>query len=201
MSTSDRSDSLVLASSSPRRHEILTRLGLPFETVHPFPDDDPADHRPAEQFARELAERKARSVADQPAYRHRLVLGADTVVADDRGILLKPADRRDARRMLIRLSGATHRVVTALALVGGSGRARVEATSTAVTFAALSEVEIEWYLDTGEWQGVAGAYRIQERGEALVERVAGPYSAVVGLPIRLLCSMLWHTGYPCFSHR
>ena len=208
-------DTLILASSSPRRRELLTQLGLDFEVIAPAPDDDPADHRPAVQFATELAERKGRSVAGQDGLGARWVLGADTVVYDDEEILLKAADRHEAREMLRRLSGKTHRVVTALSLfppaaarsqrqqtepdAGASphsGRtARTECAVTAVTFASLTDTEIEWYLECGEWEGVAGAYRIQGRGAALVERVEGTYSTVVGLPIRLLYSMLRDTGY------
>ena len=259
-------DYLTLASTSPRRRELLEQLGLPFELATPTPDDDPADHRPAVQFARDLAAGKATSVAEAPAYAQRWVLGADTVVFDDAEILLKPADRREARRMLARLAGRTHRVVTALALFppapgnagaapgnagagpghagaapgnvgpapgnagaapgttgaapgnagaapgnagaapGNAGAAPHTAASssrvslvaadvTAVTFAALSEGEIEWYLDTEEWRGVAGGYRIQERGAVLIERIEGSYSGVMGLPIRLLYSMLRDTGF------
>ena len=242
---SSSSDSLTLASTSPRRRELLEQLGLHFEVAEPTPDDDPADHRPAVEFARDLAAGKAASVAEAPAYAHRWVLGADTVVFDDAEILLKPADRREARRMLARLAGRTHRVVTALALFapapGGAGAAtgtpgaapgragaaagntgaaagnadaapgnagaapRIHASSpreplvsadvTAVTFAALSPPEIEWYLDTGEWRSVAGAYRIQGQGAVLIERIEGSYSGVMGLPIRLLYSMLRDTGF------
>lgn len=198
-------DSLTLASTSPRRRELLEQLGLAFEVAEPTPDDDPADHRPAVEFARDLAARKAASVADAPAYAHRWVLGADTVVFDDTEILLKPADRREARRMLARLAGRTHRVVTALALFapapGDAGAAMsprepiVAADVTAVTFAPLSDAEIEWYLKTDEWRGVAGAYRIQGRGAVLIARVEGSYSTVMGLPIRLLYSMLRDTGF------
>ena len=249
-------DYLTLASTSPRRRELLEQLGLPFELAAPTPDDDPVDHRPAVQFARDLAAGKATSVAEAPAYAQRWVLGADTVVFDDAEILLKPADRREARRMLARLAGRTHRVVTALALFppapgnagaapgnrhrpgersapgnpapgtpapprgrrrpGGTARRRpapgnagaaphtaasssreplVAADVTAVTFAALSEGEIEWYLDTEEWRGVAGGYRIQGRGAVLIERIEGSYSGVMGLPIRLLYSMLRDTGF------
>jgi septum formation protein len=212
-------DTLILASSSPRRRELLTQLGLAFEVVSPAPDDDPADHRPAVQFATELAERKGRSVAERDGMEHRWVLGADTVVYDDEEILLKAADRPEAREMLRRLSGNTHRVVTALSLfpplvrqpqrqqtaagAGPDGRSEPQSgrpvhrasNITAVTFSPLADTEIEWYLDTGEWEGVAGAYRIQGRGAALVERIEGTYSTVVGLPIRLLYSMLRDTGY------
>jgi septum formation protein len=191
-------DSLTLASTSPRRRELLEQLGLPFEVAEPTPDDDPADHRPAAEFARDLAARKAASVADAPAYAHRWVLGADTVVFDDAEILLKPADRREARRMLARLAGRTHRVVTALALFAPAPAPReplVATDVTAVTFAPLSEAEIEWYLETNEWRGVAGAYRIQGRGAVLIERIEGSYSGVMGLPIRLLYSMLRDTGF------
>ncbi len=210
------SDLLTLASSSPRRRELLEQLGLSFEVAEPAPDDDPADHRPAAEFARDLAARKAASVADAPAYAHRWVLGADTVVFDDAEILLKPADRRDARRMLTRLAGRTHRVVTALALFAPAAAGAAPGTAadapgaaadaparepliaadvTAVTFAPLGEREIEWYLDTGEWRGVAGAYRIQGRGAVLIEGIEGSYSGVMGLPIRLLYSMLRDTGF------
>ncbi len=196
---------LVLASSSPRRRDLLRQMGLDFEVVEPAPDDDRADHRPAVDFARDLARRKALSVAEQRGMDHRLVLGADTVVYDAEHILLKAAHRDEARGMLRRLSGATHRVVTALALVDSrtsSGNERpspqVRHDVTAVTFAELNGEEIDAYLDTGEWEGVAGAYRIQGRGAALVESVEGTYSTVVGLPIRLLYSMLKHTGYRVF---
>ncbi|NBB89940.1 MAG: septum formation protein Maf, partial [Spirochaetes bacterium] len=189
-------DYLILASTSPRRRELLEQLGLPFELATPTPDDDPADHRPAVQFARDLAAGKATSVAEAPAYAQRWILGADTVVFDDAEILLKPADTREARRMLARLAGRTHRVATALALFppapGDAGAAPRTAASasreplvaadvTAVTFAAVSEGEIEWYLDTEEWRGVAGAYRIQGRGAMLIERIEGSYSGVMGL--------------------
>jgi len=211
------SDTLVLASTSPRRRELLQRLGLQFDAVPPEPDDDPADHRPAVQFAKDLAARKAASVARERGYASRFVLGADTVVFDDEQILLKPADRAEARQMLERLAGRTHRVVTALALYapaagdrpdsggpesgGGARSPRVEAEITAVTFAPLDREEIEWYLDSGEWRGVAGAYRIQERGGVLVEHIAGSYSGVMGLPLRLLYSMLRVTGFRFPEHR
>jgi septum formation protein len=118
--------------------------------------------------------------------------------------------------MLERLSGKTHRVVSALALYtpgpaaaapgaaaanAGTREPRVEADVTAVTFAPLGGAEVEWYLDTGEWRGVAGGYRIQERGAVLVERIEGSYSAVMGLPIRLLYSMLRDTGFRFPGHR
>jgi len=196
---------IVLGSSSPRRRDILRQLGIRFEVVEPTPDDDPADHRPAVEFARSLARQKAVSVAEPATMERRFVLGADTVVFDDQRILLKAEDRDEARRMLRALSGATHSVVTALALVsphsGSGGENRVPMLRhdvTAVTFARLSDEELEAYLDTGEWEGVAGAYRIQGRGAAFIERVEGTYSTVVGLPIRLLYSMLADTGYRVF---
>lgn len=209
----DAGDMLVLASSSPRRRELLTRLGLAFRVEHPAPDDVAADHRPAVQFARDLAAEKAASVADRAEFASCWVLGADTVVADDTAILLKPADRGDARRMLERLAGRTHRVVSALALyapgagsagAGSAGAGRephLAADITTVTFAPLTDAEIQWYLDTEEWRGVAGAYRIQARGGALVERIEGSYSGVMGLPIRLLYSMLRDTGFRFPGHR
>lgn len=214
MTGPDPGDLLVLASSSPRRRQLLQQLRLRFTVEEPTPDDVPADHRPAVAFARDLAAGKAASVAEREAHAAAWVLGADTVVFDESEILLKPTDRSDARRMLARLAGRTHRVVSALALYApapaagagagakaGTRTPRVEADVTAVTFAPLGDAEIEWYLDTGEWRGVAGGYRIQERGGALVERIEGSYSAVMGLPIRLLYSMLRDTGFRFPGHR
>jgi septum formation protein len=175
---------LVLASTSPQRRAILEQLRIPFEVVAPrYVEDDPPGATPVE-LVRAHALGKARSVAVP----RRLTLGVDTTVALDGSVYGKPADRLDAARILNDLSGRTHRVVSGLALL--SDEEVVEHEVTAVTFRALSAQAIEMYLESGEWEGRAGAYAIQGFGGRLVERIEGDYLNVVGLPGALLVSLL-----------
>ncbi len=178
---------LVLASSSPRRVELLRAAG--FEPIvvpaqvdeTPWPDEWPAAHVPR------LARAKVGAIA--PRYPQAAVLGADTVVAIDDEILGKPRDDDDARRMLNRLSGRTHRVYTGVALaVGGDLRAEVEVTE--VTMSALSAAEIEWYVASGECRDKAGGYAIQGLASRYVTAIHGSYSNVVGLPVSLVYGWL-----------
>lgn len=126
-------------------------------------------------------------------------LAADTTVAVGRRIIGKPEDRREAEAILRLLSGRGHNVITAIALFNPqNGRVTVESERTRVIFATLSEEEITWYLDSGEWRDVAGGYRIQERGSVLVRRIVGSYSNVVGLPIQLFYGMVQSQGYNLF---
>jgi septum formation protein len=169
---------LLLASTSPQRRAILDQLGIPFDVVPPDYEedgDDPLEH----------AVGKARSVeaAGRP------VLGVDTIVRCAGLVLGKPADATEAERMLETLSGATHEVVSGLCLrTPAWEEARSE--TTRVTFRRLTPRDLAWYLASGEWQGRAGAYAIQGRGAALVERVEGDYLNVVGLPASLLVRLL-----------
>jgi septum formation protein len=135
------------------------------------------------EVARENARRKARAV---PGDR---VLGADTVVALDERILPKPSDVAQAREWLAALSGRTHRVVGGLCVVEG-GEVREEVEVTEVAFRALGDPEIAWYVGSGEWEGKAGGYAIQGRGAALVERIGGDYTNVVGLSVPALLRLL-----------
>jgi len=186
---------LVLASASPRRKELLTQAGFAFR-VHP--SSIPEEHRPNEDpiaFATRLAREKAQAVfaelaaldaADDPLF----VLGADTVVVSPTKELLgKPKDANDAARMLRLLSGATHSVVTGVALVSRQG-IEVASELTYVTMATLSEVEIEVYINTGEPMDKAGAYAIQGYAGSWIPRIHGCYFNVVGLPLALVSSML-----------
>lgn len=169
---------LVLASTSPQRRAILEQLGVPFEVVAPEYEelgDDPVQH----------AIGKARSVGggDRP------VLGVDTVVRCDDVVLGKPAHEGEAERMLEQLSGLQHAVVSGLCLRTQAWE-ETRSETTLVTFRELAPRDIAWYLSSGEWEGRAGAYAIQGRGAALVERVEGDYLNVVGLPASALVSLL-----------
>ena len=142
---------------------------------------------PPHEVAVENAYRKAHAVFEQGI--EGCVLGADTVVALGGTIYGKPADRADARATLEALSGRRHTVIGGLCLIATDGRPRTAAATTAVTFRALDDGRLEWYLDTGEWHDRAGAYAIQGRGAALVKSIEGDYLNVVGLPVGLLLDL------------
>ena len=167
---------LTLASSSPRRGAILEQLGIAFEVV--APDVEELTEGDPRELVIENARRKAAAVNGD------VVLSADTAVALDGVALGKPADAAQSRAYLTSLSGRTHEVWTGIAL-----NAQTTAVRTAVTFCELGGL-IDWYLRTGEWEGKAGAYAIQGRGAALVERIDGDYSNVVGLPISALVALM-----------
>lgn len=181
---------LVLASRSPRRHELLAQLGVPFDVVPADIDETPrSGERPLDLVWR-LAVAKAHAVAGDP------VLAADTIVEIDGEVFGQPADADDARRMLRRLSARTHRVHTGVAL-RSDGWEAVETVTTLVTVAPITTATLEWYVGTGEPLGKAGAYAIQGAGGALVEGVRGSVSNVVGLPLATVARMLQrHCGWP-----
>lgn len=170
-----------MASGSPQRREILGRLGLAFEWVVPAVDELAAGDAGA--VALENARRKARAVA--PEHPGTVVIGCDTVVALGDRLLGKPPGEEAARQGLVALSGREHSVLSGLCVVRG-GEERTLLTSTRVSFRRLEQSSIDWYLGTGEWRERAGGYAIQERGAALVDRVDGDYSNVVGLPLAAL---------------
>jgi septum formation protein len=176
---------LVLASGSPQRRAILDDLGLAFEVR--ASDVAEEDQGAPRVVASENALRKALAVAAGAP--DDVVLGCDTLVATDGAdIWGKPADLDHARETLRHLSGRTHEVVSGLVLVQhGDVRAATEVTQ--VTFRALDDATIEWYLGTGEWEGRAGGYAIQGRGAVLVKRIEGDYLNVVGLPVAALLEL------------
>jgi len=186
--------SIVLASASPRRRELLTSLGL---TVRVVPSDVDEGDRPG-YGPRELAALHAGAKADAVARieRDALIVAADTVVDVDGVALGKPADDADAARMLLILSGRDHRVHTAYAAVDGPTGRRIAAThTTLVRFAALSPETIERYIATGEPRDKAGAYGIQGRGAALVEQIEGDFYTVMGFPLGDFVRRLPELGY------
>ena len=190
-------NTIILASTSPRRKDLLTQIGLPFRIIGRPINEDLLPGESAEEMAARLAQAKARRVGQDFRTAPAWIVGADTVVFDEEGIYGKANDLSEARRFLRRLSGKTHRVVTAVSLVNGhNDTVTTDSDVTKVSFAELSDEEIEWYLGTNEWQGVAGAYRVQGRAACFVEELHGSYSTVMGLPIRTLYSILKHNQYP-----
>ncbi len=200
---------LVLASSSPRRSEILRDAGIRFEVLIPKVDEARlGDESPAAEFrqmaqsletptamVKRLAEAKARSVVKEilgPA----TVIGADTAVVIDNLVLGKPAGSEDARKMLRGLSGRTHEVITGLCVLRlRDGITRTEVETTRVTFAPLTDEEINDYLASGEHSDKAGAYGIQSRGGRFVSKIEGCYFNVMGLPLARLYKTLRELGW------
>jgi nucleoside triphosphate pyrophosphatase len=177
---------LVLASRSPQRRAILQRLGVSF-TVRPVDVRELERGEPA-QVALENALRKARAARAQGGPGGELVLGCDTLVALDGVIYGKPADERAARATLRALSEATHDVLSGVALLR-AGVQRTAIAGTKVTFRALDEALLDWYLATGDWRGRAGGYAVQAAGAALVRAIEGDYENVVGLPVATLLDL------------
>lgn len=179
---------LVLASSSPRRRQLLEMLGIPIIVQPADVQEIPLPRELPEAYARRLARDKARAVPGS------LVLGADTIVVLDDEILEKPSDPEHAVAMLSRLQGRTHHVITAVCLVA-NGSEQVLADRTAVTMRPADEDFLRAYVATGEPLDKAGSYGIQGPGAALIERVEGDFFSVMGLPLRLVLRMLSEAGF------
>lgn len=177
-------EKLVLASSSPRRTEILTRAGWPHEIVVAGIDESVKANEEPAAYVQRLARSKAEAVAQR--LETGLVLGADTTVVVAGQILGQPRDDADARRMLALLNGKWHEVLTGVALVRVGGEARVGCETTRVRFAEMTEAEIDWYIASGEPFGKAGAYGIQGKAALFIEEIEGDYFNIMGLPIRLV---------------
>ncbi len=189
---------LILASGSPRRAEILTGLGIPFEVDPPKVDEIVRPGETGEGAASRLAAEKASEVSRRRP--GRWVLAADTLVLLDGEILGKPSDPGDAARMLRRLAGREHRVVTAVRLSRGGeepGGAAVELSR--VRIAPMGEDEVSWYVGTGEPMDKAGAYAVQGLGARFIESVSGSYTNVMGLPAREVYRLLREAPDPALS--
>jgi septum formation protein len=183
---------LILASSSPRRSELLRNAGIECRVdAADVPEIHQAGESP-EEYVRRLARAKAQTVAARNP--GEFVLGADTVVIVDHHILEKPETAQNARRMLGMLSGRTHVVTTGVCLIDRGGEADVRTETTEVTFLNLSEDEIDFYVGTGEPIDRAGAYAVQGFASRWVSRVNGNYFNVVGLPVSLVYEMLRAAG-------
>jgi septum formation protein len=188
------SPALVLASTSPRRRELLARIGLtPARIAAPDIDETPLKGELPRAYVARLATAKALAVDRAPG---EIVLAGDTTVAVGRRILEKPADEADLRRMLALLSGRRHHVWSGVCVVGADGRPRVRAVDTIVAFKPLSAAEIDAYVASGEGMGKAGGYAIQGRAEAFVRLLSGSHSNVVGLPLFETRNLLTSAGVP-----
>ncbi|VGO22005.1 Maf family protein [Pontiella sulfatireligans] len=175
---------LVLASASPRRREMLASLGLSFDVIVPEIDETPRPGEAPRAFVERMAKEKAETVQDE-----RIVIAADTVVVLQNRILGKPADEAHASEMLSTLSGASHEVITGTCIRQG-GRFEVFSVSTEVVFRELEKAEIEAYIATGCPMDKAGAYAIQGGAAHMVRSINGSYTNVVGLPLCELYEML-----------
>lgn len=182
---------VVLASASPRRAELLRAAGVDFIVRPAQVDESVQDGEEARDYVLRLAIEKAQAV---PRVNTEVVLAADTTVVLDDEVLGKPADEADAVRMLQRLAGRSHEVLTGVCVaVHDVLDARV--ATTAVQFAAMSDDEIAWYVASGEPMDKAGAYGIQGRASRFVTGIRGSYSNVVGLPVALVYEMLTRAGW------
>ena len=183
---------LVLASASPRRRELLARLGLTPAAINPA-DIDETPHKG--ELPRDYAKRMAREKAQAAASDDGHVLAGDTVVAAGRRILPKAEDEATARKCLELLSGRRHRVLSAIALRAPDDAIRERLSETVVMFKRLSSAEIDAYLASGEWEGKAGGYAIQGIAEGLISRIQGSHSGVVGLPLYETRTLLRAAGF------
>ena len=188
---------IVLASQSPRRKELLGRMGLEFVTQASKIDESAFDGLEARELVATLSREKAQWIARQMDG-ETLVIGADTVVVRDGAALGKPKDAEDAVAMLLSLSGRDHQVCTGVTVCRGD-RVLTQVEETQVTFRDLTEAEVRQYVSTGEPMDKAGAYGIQGLGGLLVEGIRGDYSNVVGLPVCRLGQMLKDFGVDCLA--
>ena len=183
---------LILASASPRRRELLARIGIVPDAVAPADiDETPRKTELPRDYARRMAREKAIAAASADGH----VLAGDTVVAVGRRILPKAEDEGTARRCLDLMSGRRHRVLSAVALLAPDGTLRERLSETVVVFKRLAPEEIAAYLASGEWHGKAGGYALQGSAEGLIRRIDGSHSGVVGLPLYETRALLKAAGF------
>lgn len=189
---------IILASSSPRRQEILKLLNIPFKVIIPNIDETISSAIEPEEIPEFLAREKVTAVIHSlpPQQEILWILGADTIILKERKIFGKPDSRAQAEAFLREFSGKTHQVITSVVLYNGRKKTFVSKNAvTKVTFSELSDKEINWYLDTEEWHGAAGGYRIQSLASCFIKSIEGTQSCVTGLPIFELYDMFKEQGY------
>jgi septum formation protein len=184
---------LVLASTSPRRLDLLRRIGAePARVAAPDVDEDVRPGEAPRAYVLRVATDKAQAV---PRGTDEIVLAGDTTIAVGQRILAKPADEADLRRMLALLSGRRHHCLSAICVIGADGKPRTRLSDTVVAFKRLTQAEIDRYVASGEGMGKAGGYAIQGRAEAFVRYLAGSHSGVVGLPVYEARALLQSAGF------
>ncbi|MDD5930258.1 MAG: Maf family protein [Spirochaetales bacterium] len=189
---------IILASSSPRRQEILKMLKIPYQVIIPNIDETLTNAIESDQIPELLAREKVTAVIQSLPKGQEIpwVLGADTVIYFDGKILGKPQNHEMAIEYLKMLQGKTHTVITAIVLYNGhTHETSSRINKTLVTFSPMTDEEISWYVETGEWHGAAGGYRIQSLASCFVQKIEGSYSCVIGLPISELYDILKEQGY------
>ncbi|MES2054678.1 MAG: Maf family protein [Pseudomonadota bacterium] len=185
---------LVLASTSPRRLQLLARIGIvPDRIAAPDVDEDPVKGEEPRVYVARIATAKAHAVERAPG---EVILAGDTTIAVGQRILGKPADEADLRRMLALLSGRRHHCLSAVCLIDANGKARTRLSDTIVAFKPLSVTDIDAYVASGEGMGKAGGYAIQGRAETWVRYLSGSHSGVVGLPLFETRALLTSAGLP-----
>ena len=193
-------ETIILASGSPRRQELLNRVRIPFKVFPPHIDETLIQAEKVEERVKIIALKKIEMVCSSFKQESpRWVLGVDTLIELDGKAFGKPGSIEEAEMILRSLSGKVHRVYTGIGLLPRkSENIDLRSVCTEVKFTKLSEEDIEYYLMTGEWSGVTGAYRIQERGAFFIEWIKGSYSNVVGLPISTFYGMLKDNNCPLY---
>lgn len=189
---------IILASSSPRRQEILKMLDIPFQVILPNIDETLTSSVDTEDIPELLAREKVSAVIHSLPSQQEIqwVLGADTVIVKNGRIFGKPQSADEAAEFLKEFQGSTHTVITAVVLYNGKQKSATSRVArTKVTFAPMTDDEIQWYLESGEWHGAAGGYRIQSLASIFIEKIEGSQSCVTGLPIHELYDMLKEQNY------
>jgi septum formation protein len=190
-------ETIILASGSPRRRELLTKVKLPIKVIPPDIKEDHTSYSSIPELVSRLSRNKVEAIlalfkTESP----RWILGLDTVVEVEGRVLGKPSAPEEAEIMLRSLSGKVHRVYSGMTLLVERGKPmEQEVVCTEVKFREMTENEVRFYLDAGEWAGAAGGYRIQERGAFFVEWIHGSYSNVVGLPLEAFYGILVRNEY------
>jgi septum formation protein len=192
-------DLIILASGSARRQNYFKMLNLPFEVIETDTNEDNYEHLEPLRLAPALALRKAESALKlirAEGSMHKWIFAADTLISFGAREIGKAHSRSEAKNILQSFSGCEHTVITGMALYSAQkNKMTTETVSSIVRFADLAESDIDWYLDTGEWQGAAGAYQIQGAGSVLIKEIHGSFSNIVGLPLYEFHSMLKTAGY------
>jgi septum formation protein len=189
---------IILASGSPRRRELLQKAKIPFKVIHPNINEDMYNQVATKDLVEEIAKKKVEAIInifkqESP----RWIVGADTMIEVGGKGVGKPESIADAEQILHLLSGRIHRVHTGLALLPEKDKPiATKLCSSEVKFRKMTDEEIHFYLNSGEWSGAAGAYRIQEQGSFFIEWIKGSYSNVVGLPLETFYLLLKENGYP-----
>ena len=187
-------DTIVLASASPRRLDLLKQIGIVPVSIDPAEiDETPLKNEAPDKLVSRLAREKMQAVISRHA--GSWILAADTVVACGKRVVPKPVDDMEARRSLLLLSGRRHRVISAVCIATPAGDIQHRKVSTCVSFKRLHETEIEQYVLSKEWQDKAGGYAIQGRAVRFVRSINGSYSNIVGLPLFETCGMLEGMGF------